>query len=68
MTESAGEPNPPEITAGDIANAALLVLSLNPAGLARKLGIAAAGRLGRIGERILERVRRQEEAAENNLF
>lgn len=62
ILEEAGDPNPPEVGAEDIAEVALLLLSLTPAGLARRLGIAAMIRLGRIGQRILDlaRVREQE--------
>lgn len=61
VPEEAGESAAPEITAADVAEMALLLVSLPPAGLALRLGISAVVRLGRIGQRILQAARRREQ-------
>lgn len=61
ILEGAGDPNPPEVTPEDIAEAALLLASLIPVVGAWSRGLAVVRSLGSVGRRILERVGRNEE-------
>ena len=49
------------ITPEDILDAALLLASLTPAGLARRVAVAVLARLGKLGARVIQAARRVEE-------
>lgn len=61
VLDDAGDSATPNISDDHLLEMALLLASLTPAGLARRLGVSAVTKLGKIGQRILQSVRRRDQ-------